>query len=242
MFEYNSAKSSWSGCARECQNQPVSGATYCQNCLIVWQRAFQLREEEAWQALYKLYVPRAEVEIKRAIIISNATNLDFDVEVLVHEVFLRLYRNHNLQNFDQKFQYIGQVIKMFLLTCGAVVIDEIRRQTTASRKSPPNPVIVDSNFDEIAQLPDNSSGPVELLENLEFARQVRQRLMQLLPAEERLLLYAKRAWGLSNSEIKTTYPKDFPDDKMIGRIEKRLERRLDSLREDPILMFLFRQI
>jgi len=201
------------------RRQPTEGAC----AFEVFRRAIVLRNEQAWSGIYELYHGLVSSWILRR---TRGWYGD-DHELLVNEVFAKFSRSMS----PQKLEHFGSAaaILAYLRCCaGSVVVDHHRSQQARLREEPL------ASIDQEALLDD----PAEVVATQLATQAVWQIIdSEVTSSEERLILRAVCALGLSPRELQQRYPVVFPTVEDIYRIKRKL---VDRLRRNQELQALLR--
>jgi DNA-directed RNA polymerase specialized sigma24 family protein len=190
------------------RHQPMEGA----HAFELFRRALVVQDELAWSGLYELYHGLVSSWVLRR---TRGWYGD-DQELLVNEVFAKFSRSMN----PQKLEHFGSVsaILAYLRCCaGSVVVDHHRSQQARLREEPL------ASIDQEPLLED----PAEVVATQLATQEVWQVMnREVTRWEERLILRAVCALGLSPRELQQRYPLVFPTVADIYRIKRKMLERL----------------
>jgi DNA-directed RNA polymerase specialized sigma24 family protein len=200
------------------RHQPTEGAC----AFEVFRRALVLRNEQAWSGLYELYHGLVSSWVLRR---THGWYGD-DQELLINEVFAKFSRSMN----PQKLEHFGSAtaILAYLRCCaGSVVVDHHRSQQTRLHEEPLASIDQERLLDDPADVVATQLATQEIW-------QVMNR--EVTSWEERLILRAVCALGISPRELQQHYPFVFPTVEDIYRIKRKVLERLRRNQELQALL------
>ncbi len=178
----------------------------------LFRRAIALRDEQAWSGLYDLYSAMVSSWILRLVPKLEESDLD----ALVNDVFAKFAHAMNAQRW-RDFS-CAQVLLGYLKRCArSVVIDHCRSQRARIREE------TFEFLDQAPVLDDPADVVAKQLAAQEFWRIIDR---EVTDSEERLILRAMCALGLSPRQLQQRYPLLFPTVDDIYRIRRKVLERL----------------
>jgi RNA polymerase sigma factor (sigma-70 family) len=207
------------GCRHQAnQKEKTNHNLYKGFCLELFRRAIEEQNDAAWEHVRHQYHKLIIRWVQR----SATTSLSLeDVEDLVQDAFLKFWRTigRRPEQFSEKFNHIGSVLRYLQQCAASACIDFQRKQ---SRQ-----IIVEESL----QQEDEAHTKAAEFKGLDLAlqeqmQQLREWIAQSLTDEdERLIIYHSFYDGWSPKKIYTTYPERFAAVEDVRKIKVRVMKR-----------------
>lgn len=181
-------------------------------CLELFRRAFEDRDQRAWEAVYTRYAPQARRWVRRR---NAAAQVEGATGEIVNGAFLRFWRAIDRVGFE--FDSLAPLLAYFRLCVGAEVIDRARRRDRdalqrAEELSPSVP-------DEVEE--------AERAEAALSAQRCWQALLKRVSSEqERIYALVGLRLGFKPRQIAALYPHIFDGAADVNRIRANFVTRL----------------
>jgi hypothetical protein len=216
------------------ENDPSSGYE-------LWRRAIQLRNHEAWEAIYNIYRPFVRNWLQKQTTRLNL--LDFEEEALINGVFFRILRFIKADSFD-KFPTLAAILKYLQMCCLTEVQDYMRDMQgrsmdvslEASFGNEENTGEGFSNASRLRSDADVEKDALDMADYNPFWRLVAERLPD---KADLLVVYARFVHQMPPREIVEEYPSYFPD---VNEVYRRLKNAMWRLKNDEKLKTWFEEL
>lgn len=217
-----------------------------QPCLELLRLALVERDQEAWDALYKMHYPQV---LRWVHTHPHFRVTGEDADYFANQAFSRLWQYGERHASAGRFKTVADYMQYLKRCTWSAIEDELRR----SRKdalwhwAEVNDSAVDGEdngvmgLDELAETPDSASVEATV-ENAAILSDLWELLGQIVEGERERVV-AKEMWeeGLEPRQIYTRHPDLFVDEDEVSQIRRNIVRRLDRKLTNDARAGLLRQ-